>query len=777
MFYKKLLILFYSLSLLILSSYSQTCLLTIKGHVFDEGSEMPLSYVKVFVQESGTGTITDDQGNFSLENICPGEYHLTFSHIGCEGIKIHVDVTRDTTIRIALSHSPTSLGEVVIKGQRDELLAQPNLSVNRQTIEDNINQNLSGILENESGVHLLKNGSGIAKPVVHGLYGNRLTILNNGIVQSGQQWGNDHSPEIDPFAADYITLIKGTNAIQYAGGNLGSVILVQPQPIEKEPHLHGQVGYIFESNGRGSTLNARLGKYSPKVAWRLSGSLKKYGDQHTPDYYLNNTGLAEANLALQLEKSWKDKLYVDFYASTFNTRLGILRGSHIGNLTDLEQALLNEVPFFTEPDFSYELEAPKQHVSHHLVKGKAKYLLASNQIIELVLAGQVNDRKEFDVRRGGRSETPALSLSQYTFNTELYYSYHFGHKWKLKLGNQQIFTNNINNPGTGIFPLIPDYFSLKSGWFGTLSKKLNQLHVNVGIRHDYEHQQVATFSRGIPRELLRYENHFHNTSGLAALKLNLTPKQTLSLNTGYAMRNPAINELYSNGLHQGVSGIEEGDINLRTEKALKNTLEYEWIPHANFSFSALLYHQHFSDFIYLNPQDDFRLTIRGAFPVFKYEQTDANIYGLDVSTQFTINNSLLGTLKYSYLRGRDIENNSPLIFMPPNSLFGSLIYRAKKHLNLSQHLLLEESEIEISNRLVFEQKNILPEQDFLPPPPAYNLLSLKISSNVIFSNYKIRCFIKADNLLNARYRDYLNRQRYFADERGRSVSVGVNFRF
>lgn len=777
MFSKKL-ILFITLVLSFLYSSSQTCLLSVKGHVFDEGSAMPLSFVKVFVQELGTGAITDDQGNFSLENLCEGEYHLTFSHIGCEGIKIHLDLEQDTAIRIALSHSPHSLGEVVIQSQGDELLSQPSLSVNRQTIEDNINKNLSTILENEAGVHLLKNGNGIAKPVVHGMYGNRLTILNNGIVQSGQQWGNDHSPEIDPFAADNIIIIKGTNAIQYAGGNLGSVILVEPKPIEEEPHLHGQAGYIYETNGRGSTINARIGKFSPKLAWRLSGSLKKYGDQHTPDYYLNNTGLAEANLALQLEKSWNDKLFVDLYASTFNTRLGVLRGSHIGNLTDLEQALSRDVPFFTEPNFSYELAAPKQHVSHHLLKGKAKYLMDNKQIIEFVLAAQINDRKEFDNRRGGRTEIPALSLSQYTFNTELNYSYNFGHHWKLKLGNQQIFTNNMNNPGTGISPLIPDYFSVKSGWFGTLSKELkHRVHVNTGIRYDYEHQKVATFSTGFPRELLRYENNFHNVSGIAAVKFILTEKQTLSLSAGYAMRNPAINELYSNGLHQGVSGIEEGDINLLPEQALKNTLEYEWIPNANFSFNALLYHQHFNDFIYLNPQDDFRLTIRGAFPVFIYEQTDANIYGLDLSSQFTISNSFLGTLKYSYLRGNDIENSEPLVFMPPNSLFGSLTYRAKKHINLSPHVLLEESELEISIRQVFEQKNILPDQDFTPPPPSYNLVSLKFSSNVMFSSYKIRCFVRVDNLLNVRYRDYLNRQRYFADERGRSISVGANFKF
>lgn len=755
----------------------QNCSLSIKGQVFDEGPELPLSYVNIFIQETQSGTTTDDDGNYNLENICAGEYHFILSHIGCEAKKICLHIYGDTIINFGLLHTPAFLGAVVIEGKKEDFSNQPNVAINRQTIEDNTNQNLSGLLENETGVHLIKNGSGISKPVVHGLYGNRLTILNNGIAQSGQQWGNDHSPEIDPFASDKITVLKGVSAIEYGGGNLGSVILVEPKRIEREPHLHGQVNYIFESNGRGHTLNTRLEKYSTALAWRINGTLKKYGDKKSATYFLNNTGIEEANLSVQLEKSWNDQLFVDFYASTFNTRLGILRGSHIGNLTDLEQALVREVPFFTEPDFSYQVEAPKQHVSHHLVKGKAKYFINEHQKIELVIAGQINNRKEFDVRRSGRTDIPALDLAQNTLNAELKYTNNFGEDWKLKLGNQNIITDNTNNPETGILPLIPDYISWKSGFFGTLSKRKNNFYFNGGIRYDYEYQNVYTISRSIPREIIRFEKNFNNRSALFALEYKFAKTQSIAWNIGYAMRNPAINELYSSGLHQGVSGIEEGDISLQTEKALKNTVEYKWLPSANFIFNALAYHQYFKDYIFLNPQDEIRLTIRGAFPVFKYEQTNANIYGLDLSSQFTISHSFFGLLKYSFLRGEDIKNGEPLIFMPPNSLFGSLTYRAHKTIKLTNGLKMEDSEIEITNRLVFEQGNITTEQDFVAPPPTYVLFGLKVSTKLIFPNYKIRGFAKADNLFNVTYRDYLNRQRYFADDMGISISFGLNAKF
>jgi len=756
---------------------AQSCEFTLEGHVIDEVSQQPLSFVNVFVEENGEGTITNEEGEFKLDDICPGEYHLVFSHIGCEAVKKHVEVFSDKVIDVLLSHSPTSLGDVVVKGNKDARMNQPSLSVNRQAIEDNTNKNLSALLENETGVHLIKNGSGISKPVVHGLYGNRLSILNNGIVQSGQQWGNDHSPEIDPYAADKIVVLKGASAIEYGGSNFGGVILVEPKPIEREPHVHGQANYIFETNGRGHTYNARLEQYGSRLAWRVNGTLKRYGDRKSANYFLNNTGLSEANLALQLEKSWDNRIFVDFYASTFNTQLGVLRGSHIGNTTDLEQALVKDVPFFTEPNFSYNIDAPKQNVSHHLAKVKGRYLINDNQKVEVVLATQLNDRKEFDIRRGDRSDIPAMSLTQFTFNSELKYTADLNNDWRFKIGNQNIVTDNTNNPETGILPLLPDYFTWRNGSFLTIAKQQNLARFNLGIRYDYEYQNVPTISSTIPREIIRFENNFHNLSALFAAKFNLSDTHTLGLSSGYAMRNPAINERYSNGLHQGVSGIELGDEEIQTEKGFKNTLEYTWLPNANFSLSGLVYHQHFEDFIFLNPQDEVQLTIRGAFPVFKYEQTDANIYGFDVSTQFTLSSSVLGQLKYSYLKGEDVMNSRPLVYMPPNSLFGSLTYRVKQALTVTKNFRLEDTEMDLNYRSVFEQTNITAEQDFAAPPSAYSLLGAKVSTNVIFTRHKIRCFIKGDNLFNVAYRDYLNRQRYFSDDLGVSVTFGLNYKF
>ena len=288
-----------------LSLQSQECNLSVKGIAQDAITGQKLPFVNVLLKELSKGTISNEDGYFSFDKLCPGHYHFVFSHIGCDPIQVHLDLYKDSTLQVFLAHHTTSLKGVDVKGNRPKQDQQPLVVISRQTIEDRSNKNLAGLLENQSGIHLIKNGNGIAKPVVQGLYGNRLTILNNGIVQSGQQWGNDHSPEIDPFSADKITVIKGVSALSYSGGSMGSAILIEPSKIGQDPHVHGQIGYLFESNGRGHTMNIRLEKYAPKIAWRLSGSLKKYGDKKAGTYFLNNSGTEEGNLSIQLEKSWR----------------------------------------------------------------------------------------------------------------------------------------------------------------------------------------------------------------------------------------------------------------------------------------------------------------------------------------------------------------------------------------------------------------------------------------------------------------------------------------
>ena len=77
---------------------------------------------------------------------------------------------------------------------------------------------------------MLGNGADIGLPVVHGLSGNRLTLVNNGVVHTGQQWGADHSPEIDLNSASEVSVVSGAAAMRYPGTHMGGIVILESGP-------------------------------------------------------------------------------------------------------------------------------------------------------------------------------------------------------------------------------------------------------------------------------------------------------------------------------------------------------------------------------------------------------------------------------------------------------------------------------------------------------------------------------------------------------------------
>jgi iron complex outermembrane receptor protein len=755
---------------------AQNCDLIVSGTVNDLNTGEVISNASVLLSNTRsvtapTGAVTDLFGMYSLGPICPGKYHFTLSHVGCETQDIWLDVTADTLLTLFLDHQDLLLNEVDILSQRDTDSSPENVSLTLDNIDEIPDKSLALMLEQIPGVGTIKNGNGISKPLVDGLFGNRLTVLNNGIAQSGQQWGLDHAPEIDPLIASRISVVRGVRALEFQGNSLGSVILLEPGRVGANSNLNGSGQYFFETNGRGSGLNLKLQKFTKKLAWRAVGTLKKSGDHHAPRYYLRNTGSQEANASVQLEKYWSKKWFSDVFISSFNTELGVLRGSHIGNLTDLQSALQRDIPFYTTDEFSYTIAAPRQQVNHRLLKVNNKFLINEKQWIELTYANQYNLRREFDVRRSGRSNLPALSLERTSNFLEGKYHGYLRNNYELKTGIQANWVGNKNLPETGILPLIPDYNSLEYGLFTILSKVFNQTTFDFGARYDWEKRNVAAISTTIPREIIRYENSYHNLNLMGEANHEFTKDWRIAYTIGQVYRNPEVNELYSNGLHQGVSGIESGDPTLGVERSWKNTLSLHGKSKNKLSLDAMFFIQHIDNYIFLNPQNEIRLTIRGAFPVFKYEQTDARLLGYNLVSRYQLTKRMKILGNYSYLNGYDTFNNMPLVYMAPNNLYASFNYQIPELFNFKN------VEVELNSRFVFEQKNIFLSQDFVAPPSSYNLLGFNVSADKKFSNFKLNVFLRAENVLNTSYRAYLNRQRYFADDLGLNVVLGLKVSF
>ena len=740
-----------------LSVAAQSCLLTLDGRVTDAHDQSPMEDVNIYITEIDLEQWTDGLGQFSFENLCPGTYHALVQHIGCPPERVLIELLADTTLSLSLEHHENMLHEVDVHDEHEHAINEQRLSV--LTLDNSSAKSLAASVSGLAGVSMLGNGADIGLPVVHGLSGNRLTLVNNGVVHTGQQWGVDHSPEIDLNSAGEVSVVSGAAGMRYPGAHMGGIVILESGPIPFDPHIHGKIRSTSESNGRGGTVNGQFYKGLKSLQWRMGGTFKQYGDRRAPTYFLNNTGTRQAHANAELYKQWNNTLEWEGKYNYFSAEYGIMRGSHIGNLTDLESAFSREIPFFTDSVFSYGIGAPRQRVRHHQLKSGLKKRTDIGTL-EWHIAGQRDQRREYDVRRSGRSDIPALSLLQYSIQNEVLWSHE-----RLETGYQFLGRNNWNLPETGIIPLLPNYTSFTNGAFLALDHAFLGYDLEFGGRYDYTFRSIAKLSNSVPRVPVYYDDNYHNFSVLGRISRNLGSKWQILAESSLRQRPPEINEMYSFGLHQGVSGIEEGNLELDQETGLKSTLQLRGKVSEKLHLDIRAYTHSFDGYIYLQPQQTFRLTIRGAFPVFTYEQCDARLLGGDAVIKYEISDHLNFESTWGYVHGRNTTENLPLNFMPPLNVQNNLGYE------VSQWKNWRNVNVSAQHRYTAQQWNWDPSLDLIAPPQSYHLFDLHLGATLKGANFKPKFRIGIENIFNTSYRDYLNRQRYFANALGRNFTL------
>jgi iron complex outermembrane receptor protein len=220
-----------------------------------------------------------------------------------------------------------------------------------------------------------------------------------------------------------------------------------------------------------------------------------------------------------------------------------------------------------------------------------------------------------------------------------------------------------------------------------------------------------------------------------------------------------------NGLHHGTASFEIGDSTLTEETAYNFSGQIKYEADTSWDADLTLYANFINGFINLVPQTPPTLTLRGAFPTFRYIQTDALLYGADFRVERTFSRHWSSAVKGAFLWARDRQKNDWLQQMPANRLEGQLTwsFAGKRFRN---------GYISPSVLYVFRQDRVPSDAvDYLPPPDAYALLHLEFATSFDMFRKNTTLNVGVQNLLNRKYRDYMNRFRYFNDEMGRNVII------
>lgn len=785
----------------VIAKGQSVCDAKIEGKISDYHSKTPLGNATIEVLDKSITVYSDTQGSFEITNLCPGTYDLAISHPECSDTMISVRLDTYKNLTIKLEHHLEELSEVDVVGKVAKTTnSAQELALRQQTLEEYSSGTLADALATINGVSTLNTGATIVKPIIHGLSGSRILILNNGVRMQDMEWGDEHAPNVDINSVDRIAVIKGAAALQYGGDAIGGVIVMKPQLLAAKDTLFGQTMFTGMTNGQGGNANTEITKvFKNGLFLKAQGSYKQLGDQEAPDYVLSNTGMNEIAGTLHLGKKeftwgW------DAQYSYYEAEIGILRASHIGNVDDLIRSINSGSPNVINP-FTYDIQNPKQQVTHHLAKGSFYKRFEGLGKLNLQYDFQQNNRLEFDVRRGGRGDRAALDLQLTTHSLLADFVYDAPKRFSGHFGMMGRYQNNFANPDTGVRRLIPDYDKYDLGVFAIGEYELSDTwKADGGLRYDFTQIDAKKFYRSSRWEERGYDSEFedlviddlgtqllvnpvldyHNFSASTGVRYQPTNERSFRLNYSLSQRAPNPAELFSDGLHHSAARIELGDLRIGNETSHKLSASYQH-DFKKGGFLVEPYINRIQDFILLEPTG-VEFSIRGAFPVWAYRQTNASLIGLDASGYYTYSNHLTSNHQFSIVKGRDSSLDIPLINMPSARMENQLTYSQPKwnnfELSLRSEYVFRQNEFP-ENIMVFspqQQEEVLLEVN--TPPDAYHVMGL--NARAVFELHKklkLTTSLTINNALNTTYREYLNRQRFFADDLGRNIILQLKLNY
>ena len=269
--------------------HSQDNFYTLKGQVINP-SQKGIGYVEIFIPALNKGTVTAQDGSFSLKRVPGGKQTLVFSKLGFgqKSRKIQVNAEMKP-IKITLSPTQFKMDAVVITGTptvTDPLRSTSEVNVlSGREMFQRQKASLGKSIDQIAGIRSINTGNNVGKPVIRGLSGSRIRILHNDIPLDYQQYGVRHMPPIDPYLARRIEVVQGPSSVLYGSDALGGAINYIPLHPHFDDTEYVKAEVLSDYNSNNDQYTGGLKFEASNGSWGISGGLtyKNAGNITTPD--------------------------------------------------------------------------------------------------------------------------------------------------------------------------------------------------------------------------------------------------------------------------------------------------------------------------------------------------------------------------------------------------------------------------------------------------------------------------------------------------------------
>lgn len=620
---------------------------SLAGTVQDE-SGRPLPRAQVTITRLGRSTTADPSGGFLFRSIPPGTYRLQASLIGYapESQEISVAADESTHATFTLQVTPLSLEEIQVTGTPTaadaQAVTQATTQLSGKALERNLGGTIAQTLALQPGVRVRYNGPAAAVPIMRGLTGDRILILQDGQRASDLAGSAvDHAVTIDPLAAQRIEVVRGPATLLYGNNALGGVVNVISGDIPTNvPHrlegmAVGQTESAFPGAGASLRLNAPL-------ADRWAVTLRA-GGRSADDVRIGDDPLLGNRLANTDTRNW-----------TGSVGLG-----YVGDRATFGGA-------FNTYQFGYGLPVPPEtdpvRLQGNRYEGKARTQVEigstlfpsfrADAAVQDYSHDELDSAEDVQMSFGLRTGTVNLLLRQGAI----------GPFTEGAWGASGLFKQYVN---TGPAALTPAADS--RGWgafaFQELALRTRGPALQLGGRFDHygiTSMDSPKFGPGVDRA-------FRSLSGSVGLRVPVNDAISGSVSIARSFRAPTVEELFSGALHAGTGSVEYGTPTLAAERGtgVEGVLR---IRNHRWNGQFVAYRNQIDNYVYLLAQPD---TVVDGHPVsvFRYVQDDATLQGLEASIEWAARRDLALGLSGDVLHAEQ-RNGTPLSFMPAPRLGG-----------------------------------------------------------------------------------------------------------
>lgn len=521
------------------------------------------------------------------------------------------------------------------------LMTTPTKVLSGEELTQQRKASIAETLEEIPGISGSHFGAGAIKPIIRGMSGARVKVLNDGIdVLDASIAGPDHAITSEPFLANRIEVLKGPATLLYGGGAIGGVINVLDDRIPTSVPEKGYAGQIdlrtnSVANENTGAVGLTLGKENfalrleglkrhaqdyrmPKRAgeldsYRLQGSYNRtnnfnigasligekgyfglaYGIQH------NEYGLPGHSHAHCHEHSSSGNWHCekdDHMHHHGHTHHGHTHAhnhqhhhSHGVPFVDMKQQRWEIRGEYADPFSGFErirLRAAHTDYSHDEIEGQTVETTFNNKATE------------------GRLElTHAPILG-----------------WRGVMGGQ--FTQR-NFSAEGLEAYVPATLTRNQALFLIEEFEAGPLRYELGVRHEWQKIDVTKGSRS---------SQHSGTSGSAGVTWTLAPEYALTASLSHSKRLPIAEELYANGIHAATRTIETGYEHLKAESATNLDIGFTKFA-GDFQFGLNTYYNHIDGYIY---GQDAGYSPGAGYRHLHYVQQDAVFNGVEAEASYQL---------------------------------------------------------------------------------------------------------------------------------------------